>query len=86
MATQLVNPLVDSILTIEEVQDCSIRCQSLINNSLIGVAPFVIAQSNGISSANSDIIGARQYEVTNSHTITSGEADKYRDRRFSIFN
>ncbi len=85
MATHFVKPLYESILHISEVQDCAKRCQNLFLTSPLAIEPYVIAQSNGIDSANDDIIGARQYEQKNSHTVTSADADTYRDRRYSIF-
>ncbi len=85
MATHFVKPLYESILHISEIQDCAKRCQNLFLTSPLAIEPYVIAQSNGIDSANDDIINARQYEQKNSHTVTSADADTYRDRRYSIF-
>lgn len=87
MATQFVSPLLKTLLTVEETQDCGIRCRDLFLNSPLGSDPgFVQDQTTAITKADVEIKSARQYEKTNSHTVTSKEADAYRDRRYSIFN
>ncbi len=84
---QYVKPLVRTLLTTEEIQDCGIRCRDLYLNSPIATENrFLHAQATGITKADSAINEARMYEIKNSQTVTSKEADAYRDRRFSIFN
>lgn len=87
MATLFVKPLLKTLLSVEEMQDCGIRCSDLFLTSPLGTAPgFVQNQTAGIAKADADISAARQYEKKNSFTGTSKEADNYRDRRYSILN
>lgn len=83
---QYVKPLVRTLLSVEEIQDCGIRCRDLFLNSSLAAEPFLLAQTTAITEADSAINEARRYEKKNSETVTSKEADDYRDRRFSIFN